>query len=54
MAAAKKSGWHDDDHLKRRFARLGMARRLELAEESERFRREACIVGDRRHRRRAR
>jgi hypothetical protein len=54
MAAAKKPGWHDPEHLRRRFARLSMAKRLELAEESERFRREARIVGARKNHRRAR
>ena len=47
MAAAEKGGWHDPGHHCRRFARLSMAKRLELAGESERFRREARIVGDR-------
>jgi hypothetical protein len=50
MAAAKKAGWNDHEHLRRRFSRLTMARRLELAEESERFRREAYIVGKPRNR----
>jgi hypothetical protein len=44
MAATKKPSWHDPGRMRRRFARLSKAKRLELAEESERFRREAFIV----------
>jgi len=50
MAAAKRPAWHDPEHLRKRFARLSMAKRLELAEESERFRREARIIGAHRKR----
>jgi hypothetical protein len=54
MTAAKKAGWHEHEHLRKRFARLSMAKRLELAEESERFRREARIIGAGKNHRRAR
>jgi hypothetical protein len=52
MKDRKWMAWHSRARLKKWFAGLSPEKRLELAEESERFRRDAKIVEPRRNRRR--